>query len=92
MAWAEEGGSGVCVCVCVCVCVEWREPGGSILSVNSDPTCSELNGGSPKGVLGTSAQHYLEKVFVGGIRLSVSRSAWIKVVPKSNDRCPQKQK
>ena len=58
MAWAGEGGSGVCVCVCVCVC---RETGGSILSINSDPTCSELNGGSPKGVLGTSSQHYLEK-------------------------------
>lgn len=55
MAWAEEGGSGVCVCV------EWREPGGSILSVNSDPTCSELNDESPKCVLGTSAQLYLEK-------------------------------
>ena len=47
--------------MCVCVCVEWREPGGSILSVTSDPTCSELNGESLKCVLGSSAQHYLEK-------------------------------
>ena len=44
----------------MCVC-GGREPGGSILSVNSDPTCSELNDESPKCVLGTSAQLYLEK-------------------------------